>query len=242
MALMFSMTVLPAQQKKVATDSADIVVGNYLHLLNHDALRGDSIFYMETIIYKRSQPDDTAILKRWFLQPNLFRAELWHGDTLLQGCFTDGKNIFREYNKGFLDGWTRVTQSRYYNIAPSYDFRGALHYWKVDGTELRYDGVWDYQGHKVYKIFAKAPERYNRYYYFEKESGLLFLIEETSNHSEYSNHAAFDHPDLHGFHEYQPFGNLLFPSIESYQMKGDVLFYYSHFRYIAINSDLFNTN
>lgn len=228
-----------AQNSNAETDSAIAIVTKYMNLLNYDALKSDSILYIETNIYKRSNSHDTAILKRWFMQPNLFRAELWHGDTLLQGCYSDGRNIHKEHNLSFLPGWTEVAPSRYYTIAPGYDFRGALHYWKDDGTELRYDGIWDYNGHNVYKIYAESPERYNRYYYFEKESGLLFLIEETQKHSAYSNHQAYDHPDLHGYHEYQPLGNVVLPSIESYQMGGDVLLYYSSFRYIPIDKTIF---
>lgn len=222
-----------------AVDSAEVVISRYMQILNYEALRADSIFYMETIIYKRSKPDDTAILKRWFRAPNLFRAELWHGDTLLQGCYTNGKNRYRMYDHGFADIWSNADIGQYYFFASGFDFRGALYQRKSDGSEFRYDGVWEYKGHEVYKIYAEAPERYNRYYLFEKESGLLFLIEETNHHSAFSNNKAFDHPDLHGFHEYQPFRGMIIPSIESYQMEGDMLFYYSSFDYQSNNNDIF---
>ena len=230
-----------AQSRQQPTDSARLVVNRYLDILNYDALRSDSIFYVETIIYKRSQPDDTAILKRWFLPPNLFRAELWHGDTLLEGCFSNCRDIFREYKLGMLDGWTRVSPSRYYDIMPKYDFRGPLHNWETNGNELRYDGIWDYQGHDVYRIYVESVNKYNRYFLFEKESGLLFFIEETKKHSDFSNHQAFSHPDWHGFHEYQPIGPVILPSIESYQMDGDVIFYYSNFRYLPKRVEVFTT-
>lgn len=226
-------------QQKSAVDSAELIVQQYYNLLNYDGLRNDSILYIETIIYKRSNPTDTAIMKRWFLAPNKARAELWHGDTLLEGAYSDGKTIFREYRLGILTHWTRVADSRYYNIAPNYDFRGALYHRKADAVKLKYEGIWDFNGNPVYRIFVDTPYKYCRNYLFEKESGLLFLIQETNQHSEYTSHQAYDHPDWHAYHEYQPLGDVLIPSVESYQMDGDVVYYFSKSRYVPMNMDIF---
>ncbi len=228
-----------AQGRPDAIDTAEQVVQRYYDILNYDGLRHDSILYIETISYKRSNPSDTAILKRWFLPPTRFRAELWHGDTLLEGCYTDGKEIYREYQLGILDGWTRVAQSRYYVLEPGYDFRGALHSRVADAATLTYKGLWDYNGHKVHRVFVDTPYKYCRNYLFEAESGLLFLIEETKQHSEYSNHQAYDHPDWHAYHEYQPLGTVLLPSVESYQMDNDVVFHFSHSKYIPLDMKIF---
>lgn len=227
------------QQRGGVKDSAEWVVDRYLQLMNLDALRSDSILYMETVIYYASSPQDTAIMKRWFLPPNRFRAELWHGDTLLEGTYTDGKRVFREYNVKTLDGWTRVAESRYYNVAPTYEFRGPLYNWRAQGGVLEYQGVWNFQGNEVYRVYMEAPERYNSYFFFEKNSGLLFLEQQTSHHSEYSNHQASVHPDVHGVHEYQPLGVSLLPSYESFQIEGDRLLYLTTFRYLPLNMDIF---
>lgn len=226
-------------QQKSAVDSAELIVQQYYNLLNYDGLRNDSILYIETIIYKRTNPTDTAIMKRWFLAPNKARAELWHGDTLLEGAYSDGNTIFREYQLGILTHWTRVADSRYYNIAPNYDFRGALYHRKADAAVLKYEGIWDFNGNPVYRIFVDTPYKYCRNYLFEKESGLLFLIQETNQHSEYTSHQAYDHPDWHAYHEYQPLGDVLIPSVESYQMDGDVVYYFSKSRYVPMNMDIF---
>lgn len=227
------------QNKGHIADSAEYVVNRFLNIQNSDALKGDSILYMETYIYYRSSPHDTAILKRWFLPPNRFRAELWHGDTLTEGVYSDGKKIFRECNIKMLAGWTRVADSRYYTIAPTYDFRGELYSWKADAAELTYKGIWNFNGHEVYRILVETPDKYNKYYLFEKESGILFFIEETNEHSEYNNHQAYSHPDWHAFHEYQPIGNTVLPSVESYQIGNDMLFYFTHYKLIPINMDIF---
>ena len=228
-----------AQNGHNTPDSAEMVVRNYFEILNYDAIRTDSILYMESIIYKRSAPTDTAVLKRWFLPPNRMRVELWHGDTLLEGCYSDGKEVFRENHKKMFNGWVKTAESRYYELAHDYDFRGALYNRVADAAELKYEGIWDFNGNKVYRVFVDIPLRYCRNYLFEKESGLLFLIQETNQHSEYSDHKVYDHPDWHAYHEYQPVGDVLLPSVESYQMGGDILFYYTSYRYIPLDMKVF---
>lgn len=230
------------QKSPQVTDSAELIMNRYMDLMNFDAIRMDSILYMETYIYYMTRPNDTAILKRWYLPPNMHRAELWHGDTLLEGAYTDGKAVFREYNKELLDGWTRIAMSRYYNIAPGYDFRGPMYNWKANGSELTFKGMWKFEGNDIYRILVETPDKYNRYLLFEKESGLLFLIEETNQHSEYSNHKAYAHPDLHAYHEYQPIGTVLLPSVESYKVDGDVLFHYTHYQYIKKDLKIFTAD
>lgn len=224
-------------QKEI--DTAEVVVSRYLNLMNIESLRRDSILYIESVIYHRSSPHDTAIMKRWYLPPNRMRSELWHGDTLLQGAYTDGKNIFKECDKSMFNGWTKVAMSRYYNIEPLYDFRGPLYHWKANAVDLTYKGIWHFNNNEVYRVVADSPNGYVNHYLFEKESGLLFFIEETNSHSTYSNHKAEEHPDWHAYHEYQPIGNAILPSIESYQMNEDVIFYFTKYRYIPIDMRIF---
>ncbi len=230
------------QNSRNAVDTAEAVVQRYYDLLNIEGIRRDSILYMETVSYKRSNPSDTAILKRWFLPPNRFRAELWHGDTLLEGCYTDGKGIYKEYHLGVIEGWVTVAQSRYYALEPGYDFRGALYHRQADGTVLTYNGSWNYNGQAVDRVYADTPMQYCRNFLFEKDNGLLFFIEVTNKHSEYTNHQTYDHPDWHAFHEYQPVGNVLLPSVESYQMNNDVVYHFTKYRYIPLKAKTFTEN
>ncbi len=229
----------PKAGKDQAIDSAQWVVDRYQRLMNIDGLYHDSILYMESIIYYTSSPTDTAILKRWFLPPNRFRSELWHGDTLLEGAYTDGKHRFREINIKNVKEWTRVAESRYYNLVRIYEFRGPLYNWQANGAELTYQGVWNFQGNDVYRIYMEAPERYNTYLLFEKEGGLLFLEQQTNKHSAYSNHQAKEHASLHGIHEYYPIGRTLLPSVESFQMEDDMMLYYTTYRYLPVDMKIF---
>ena len=231
-----------AQNREAAADSAEMVVSRFLAMQDFNKLSKDSILYIETYIYYRSKPTDTAVLKRWYMRPNRFRAELWHGDTLIEGCYTDGRNIHRQLDPSMKVGWVDVTPEHYYEISEQYDMRGKLHRWKANAAELKYEGVWDFNGHAVYRILMMTPNKYNEHYLFEKESGMLFLIQETDEKSEYNDHKAYGHPDLHGYHEYQPWGGLLLPSIESYQVDNDVLFYYNRFKNIKGELSVFQKN
>jgi hypothetical protein len=228
-----------AQNSAPAVDSAQLVVQRFLDRLNIGAIPSDSILYMETTICLRTRQGDTAILKRWFQQPNRFRAELWHGDTLQTGVITDGKEIFYEADRKVTSTWYFTTAERYYRVAPGYEFRTALYNWQANGDVLTYKGLWNFNGHQVHRILVEEPYAYRRYFFFEKESGLLFLIEETNEHSEYSNHQAYRHPSIHGYHEYYPLGNVLLPSAESYQMDGETIYHYTRYKYIPLNDKLF---
>ncbi|MBQ6238028.1 MAG: hypothetical protein IJK07_07405 [Bacteroidales bacterium] len=231
-----------AQKAMSNADTAEQIVQRYFDITNYEALRRDSILYIETIIYKSIDTTDTAILKRWFLPPNRFRAELWHNDTLIEGCYTDGKSIYKEYSLGVINGWATITQSRYYVLEPGYDFRGHLYHRAANAAELTYKGEWNFNGQSVLRVFVDTPLQYCRNYLFEKDNGLLFLIEETNQHSEYTDHQAYTHPKWHAFHEYQPLGTVLLPSVESYQMDGEQVYHFSHYRYIPLDMKIFTQN
>lgn len=231
-----------AQNHEYTVDSAELVVKQFLKMQDFNKLSKDSILYMETYIYYKSNPKDTAVLKRWYMKPNRFRAELWLRDSLIEGCYTDGKEIHRQLNPTMKMGWVDVTPEFYYKDENQYDIRGALHNWKADGATLKYTGIWDFNGHPVYRVLVETPNRYNRYYLFEKESGMLFLIQETDERSEYSSHEVYSHPDWHAYHEYQPVGPLLLPSVESYQVGNDMVYYFSHFKIIAADMKVFQKN
>lgn len=231
-----------AQSRSTEIDSAEWVVNRFLKMQDFNKLDKDSILYMETYIYYRSKPTDTALLKRWYMFPNRFRAELWLRDSLIEGCYTDGRRIHREIKPSMKMGWVDVTPELYYADAEQYDIRGTLHNWKADAAILKYTGIWDFNGHPVYRILVETPEKYNKYYLFEKESGMLFLMQETNERSEYSSHQVYAHPDWHAYHEYQPWGALLLPSVESYQVGDDMVYYYTRFKNLAGNIEVFQKN
>lgn len=225
---------LHAQQTPV--DSAQIVIDRYLGLLNFDEMKTDSMLYIETIIVGRNHPNDTTVMKRWFVAPNQYRVEIWMRNALGYGLVTDGRNVFRKYNFK-KEYWENISASDYYDDAPAYDFHGPLYRWKTDGGNVEYQGEWNYNGHPAYRIFVQSPIRYDRNYLFEKESGLLFLVHEFSTHAETMTEGP--HVDWRAVHEYQPFGRCLFPSVESYQYKEEIVFQYHTYKYLPINLELF---
>lgn len=239
---LLGISTVQSQEAVGKVDSAEMIVSRFLKMQDFNKLSRDSILYMETHIYYRSKPTDTAILKRWFLPPNRFRAELWHGDTVVEGNYTDGRGIHRQLTPSMKMGWVDVTPELYYENEQQYDIRGTLHNWRAEGAELKYDGVWNFNGHEVYRVLVETPNKYNKNYIFEKESGMLFLIQETDEKSEYNDHKAYDHPDWHAYHEYQPWGAVLLPSVESYQVGNDIVYYYTHFKNLPLNMDIFKKN
>ena len=167
-AALLCLTAATAQKHDNKADSAEIVVSRFLKMQDFNKLTRDSILYMETYIYYKSRPTDTAILKRWFQPPNRFRAELWHNDTVVEGNYSDGRRIHRQLTPSMKMGWVDVTPELYYENERQYDIRGVLHHWKDDAAELKYQGVWNFNGHKVYRILMETPNEYNKYYLLEK--------------------------------------------------------------------------
>lgn len=225
-----------SQAQQTPKDSAEIVIDRYLGLLNFGEMKTDSMLYIETLIVGRNHPNDTTIMRRWFVAPNQYRVELWMRKSLGYGLVSDGKNVFRKYNMK-KDQWENISASAYYDDAPAYDFHGSLYRWKTDGGNVEYQGEWNYDGHQAYRIFVRSPIRYDRNYLFEKESGLLFLVHEFDTHVETMTEGP--HVDWRAVHEYQPVGRCLFPSVESYQYKNDIVFQYHTYQYVPINYDLF---
>lgn len=236
--LLFMACIFAASaQNTASTDSAALVVNRYLRLLNFESLRTDSILYIESYIINRSDLTDTTFMRRWHVEPNQDRVELWHGGELGYGLVTDGKQLFKKYNAK-KKVWETISASKYFDDAPAYDFHGPLYRWKTDGLEMHYQGEWNYNGNTAYRILIQSPTRYDRYYMFEKESGLLFLIDELSTHSENMDPNA-PHVDWRACHEFTPLGRCLFPSIESYQYNGAVTIIYHHFKYLPLNPERF---
>ena len=243
-ALLLALTLLAplratSQNHLYNPDSAEVIVGNYLRVLNYDGLPTDSILYMETRIVNSSMPNDTAIMRRWFLNPNKHRFELWYGDTLMEGLFTNGKDVFYMTSTRERLPWLPVTPDKFYDNLVENDFRGTLYNWRAYGSELTYEGVWQFNGHQVYRILVETPYKYNRYYLFEKETGLLFLIQETNTFSEYTNHAEYEHPDWHAIHEFMPVGQSVIPSVESYQFRDAHVVHHTAFRFLPVDMNVF---
>lgn len=237
--LLLAAIVAAGQNHQYKVDTAAEVVGNYVKMLNYDAIRSDSVLFLQSKIFNRNQDGDTLVMLRWFRSPMSHRVEIWHGDTLQLAMYTDGKNHFRRFSIDST-GWQDISPDFYYDFAMAYDFREPLYFWKTNGSTLYYKGVWKYNGHEAHRILVKTPQRYDRYYLFEKESGLLFLIDETDRHDPDIPVVDGRNTSWRGYHEYQPFDKSLFPSSESYVFDGVLTIISTTVDYIPLNDDFFS--
>lgn len=218
-------------------DSAEVILERYLALLNYDAIRTDSILYIESRIFIQNSPTDTIIMKRWFYPQANYRVELWQGGKLTIGLRSNGYDTFMEYDAEQRQ-WFKVDVARYYNRLDAYNFHSSLYNWRDHHTSLRYDGIWNFNGSQAYRLFIKQQDVFDRYYMFEKESGLLFMYDELDSYMDMERDVT-DHVDWRAFHEYTPLDKCLFPSIESYQMNGNIVMIFHQYRYIKFDYDIF---
>ncbi len=221
-----------AQDHLYRVDSVQMVMERYNALLNHDIISNDSTLYIESIIVSPQIPGDTTRMRRWFAMPNYHRTEVWHNDTLLEAYLGDGQLHFRQYNQA-TGLWNDMLPNNYYDAIESYDFRGPLHNWKSRGVEIEFAGTWTFNGNEVYRLYVKDPMRYFRYYLFEKQSGLLFYIDETEEMAE--DYTAIDSVRVlwRAYNEYIPLGKQLYISAESYLREDKILtIIYHRYRYL----------
>ena len=221
----------------LVADSAVVVLERYLNLLNFDSIRTDSILYIESHIFSRSHPEDTIVMKRWFYPEANYRTELWSKDTLEIGLRSNGYDTFFKYDKK-KRAWFKTDVYNYYENFGSYNFHGPFFHWQQRNVRMRYDGIWNFQGHEAYRLFVKQGSYFDRYYMFEKESGLLFMYDELDSYLDME-HDETRHVEWRAFHEYQPLDKCLFPSVESYMIDNDIVMIYHHYRYVAFDYDYF---
>lgn len=240
LALLLLGTMAASAQK---ADTARMVVNRYLSLMNLDAaLRSDSVLFVETAIVQRDNPKDTVWMRRWYVKPNLARVELWRKGKLSFGIYGNGKGKYRHY-EAQKKVWLDAQEDSYLDVASAYDFRTPLYFSRTNGMEMEYKGEWNYNSNEVQRILVSDPVRYDRYYLFEKKSGLLFLIQELDSHSEDMATGDAHKVDWRAYHEYVPFGTFsLLPSVESYQADGIVTFQHHTYRYLPLDLNLFNND
>ncbi len=204
-----------AQDHLYRADSAKMVLDRYTDLLNYDIISNDSTLYIESIIVSPQISGDTTRMRRWFAMPNYYRVEVWHNDTLKEAYLGDGYLHFRQYNKA-TELWKDMQPNDYYDVIESFDFHGPLHNWQSRGVDVEFAGTWDFNGNEVYRLYVKDPTRYYRYYLFEKESGLLFYIDETEEKD--PDRRASDSVRVlwRAYNEYMPLGKQLYISTECY--------------------------
>lgn len=244
-AALLASTAATGQQKlpvqyggKEYTDSATMIVGRYLDILNYPALRSDSTLHITSVITKRSAPGDTLYLHHYHTAPEYDLVELIYNGQRLLAYYKDGYGNYQRWDKE--EGtWQTMAESDYNRQALPFDYHSSLYEWEATGMTLIYDGLWDYKGNPVYRVFAKSKSRYDRYYLFEKKSGLLFFVDELeTRNGEKTSADAKDRIDWRAYEEYHPIGNCIMPSIESYQQGGDITRIVRRFEYIKKNVNL----
>lgn len=209
----------------------------FLHTLNIASVRTDSVLYMESHIVPRGETD-TLIMRRWAGMQHRRRVEMWYKGELQMCLFSDGHTYFERYDT--KEGWKSINNEKYFNEAQSYEIFGPLYQWQLKGEEFTYEGIAYLKNRPVVRIAARSPSHYDRHYYFELESKLLFLFTESDSiNGEAVPIKTRNRVDWHAYHEYQPLGQMLLPSIESYQHKNSITLIFHKARYVEPNEKLF---
>lgn len=219
-------------------DSAAIIVDKYLDMINYNGIRSDSILYIETTIVSDNQLEDTLIMKRWFFPKGNTRLEFWQYGKR-QTCFhSNDDKIFRKYDT-IAHAWTSETKDTYHAECDRYNYYGPLYKWEISGVELIYRGVSSFEGSPIYVIHVECPEHYDRNYFFEQNSGVLFFVQEFPTIEGKPMTKYDSQVDWRAIHEYKPFGESLLPSVESYQYHGVISILRHTYKYVAYNKDIF---
>lgn len=217
------------------------IIDNYLSFTNFEPLLKDSVLHVVSWVLDRDHMDDTMTIHRWYGSNGKTRIEMWQKGRMEDALYSDGK-VFRKFSRSRRD-WLDMTQLSYYDRSLSMDIRGALHQWRSKGSEAYYMGEYTYNGHPVYRVFVTTPDIFDRNYFFEKETGLLFLVKE-ENHifgdAEPAKNATLT--DWRAWHEFTPFRGCLLPSVESYQIENQIVIIYHNYSIEAPNADLFSKN
>lgn len=223
-----------------AQDSAAIVVGRYLRLLNAEALPSDSLLIIETTITYRDSRD-THFMRRYYQAPAMMRVEVWQADTLTAGLCTNGTSRFRQYN--MLQGWWNDLSEEEFSLAlQAYDPRSPLFNYAARGITLSYTGIILIEGHPFHVVRAEQRDHYNRSYFFDRDSGLLTLITESYDMPAGSHRPMQSLPPIEYkfIHQYQPLGESLIPSEESFRREGVLHILNSTLHLAPRNNLLFN--
>ena len=140
-----------AQNRVAVADSAEIVVSRYLELLNYDSIPHDTMLYIRTVFFPRNNPADSSVTKRWYWAPYCFRTEIWNHDTLSVGYYTNSYDIYMRYDIS-KKTWYKIDVVTFFTEHEAYDFRGRLFHYKKNYSRLKYDGIWNFNGHEAYRI------------------------------------------------------------------------------------------
>ena len=225
-------------------DSAAVVVGRYLKILNYEALPQDSTLVLETTITFHGS-NDTFSLRRWFTPPAMMRVEVWHRDTLTDGYCTNGSDRHRGFQR-HMGWWNDIPHSDFHHKIDAYEFRGPLYNWEQRGVKLTYQGIATAKGQRLQVVRAELEGSYARYYFFEEQSGLLVLVQEKDEDNAEGEAQIIKKLlrvkpiDYKVYHEYLPLGTSLVPLQESYMRDGVLTIMETTARFVPRNNMIFN--
>lgn len=218
---------------------ASRIIDKYLRMIDILRSDNDSVLCVETSIVARERPQDTMKIYQWYKNPRNYRLEMWQDGQVEEGFYSDG-TIFKMFRPSARD-WVDVLQHNFYDYTIPHDFRGALYDWRSKGAEVRYAGEYTFEGQKVDRIFVSSPGIFDRYYFFEKETGLLFMVTEMDHiYGDSKKTKDAMKVDWRAWNEFTPFRGYLVPTIESYQAEQHIVTIKRSYHFEANQPTLFN--
>lgn len=205
------------------TTRAIRIVDHYLDMINFMNEKTDSVLFVTTYVVDQAHPEDTMVLYRWYKAPHYTRIEIWNKGKLEDGYYTDGTGIFRGFHKGRRE-WANMTQNSFFNSIISLDIRGSLYNWRSKGSELYYAGEFNYKGRPLDRVYVISPASFDRYYFFEKTTGLLaMMVEDGHFFDDEAPRADAYRVDWRTWNEFTPVHGHYMPSVESYRVGEQVV-------------------
>lgn len=232
---------VPMSFDTVGADTARAIkiVERYLGIIDFSRLNDDSVLCVTSQIIDQSSPNDTITVYRWYKNPRYNRIEIWQGGKMVDGYYSDGVKLFRSFHKGRRE-WANITQETYYGNTIPLDIRGALYDWRSKGAELFYAGEYNYKGRPLDRVFVTSPNLFDRYYFFEKESGFLgFLVEDEHIYGDAEAVRNALRVDWRAWSEFTPVHQSYMPSVESYQSGSQIVVLYHSYHFVAPDLKIF---
>lgn len=240
--LLFALLVALAGAMRAQVDTTNVlmddtvrgvqIVNRYLSMIDFQRERTDSILYIKSSVVDRSHPNDTMWIHRWYKSPRCIRFVVEQNGSMNDGYYSDGKDHFKKFRE-VRRVWAQMTPETFWNHSHTLDIRGPLHEWRSRGAEIHYAGEYQYNGHTVDRVYVTCPIIFDRFYFFERNTGLLFMVTE-HNHTfadgELSGEA---HPlDWRAWGEFVPVHQFMLPKTESYQYYDQVVMITHTYRYL----------
>ena len=205
------------------TAMAAKIIDNYLSFVDFEPMLNNRMLKVVSYVVDADHPKDTLTIYRWYGPERRLRVELWQKGRMQDAIYSNGKSPFKRFNETMRE-WLKIGASSYYDVIQGLDIRGALYNWRSKGAEAYYMGEYEYEGHPVYRVYVSTPNIFDRNYFFEKETGLLFVLtEEDRLFGDAEAAANAQRVDWRAWHEFFPLNGYLLPSVESYQVKGQVV-------------------